>query len=114
MPPEKEIYEARVRDLSVSAADHTLRGDFVPSGRIVKLETFLALDETTANKTITLGIETRTGITTPIKTAAAGAGVYGIYLDTPLILVEGERPYAKIASATASDNLQLLARGIYI
>jgi len=114
MTAPKEIYEARIRNVDVAAAVVTLYGPFVESGKVVRLDLFCALDETTVNKTIALGIETRTGIKTPLKTAAAGAAEYAVYLDTPVIMVENERPYATITTPTANDEVQLIARGLYL
>jgi len=96
-----------------STADLEILGDEIPTGRVVYIEMFFVIDKTTANKTIKLGFR-RLGVDYYVKRAAAGSGVYGISLDRPLILVEGERPIATVESPTLNDECLLVARGPYL
>jgi hypothetical protein len=88
-------------------------GPRVPEGRVVQLYILIAVDLTTVNKTISLGYK-RAGTTYWLKREAAGAAAYGLHLDRPLILVEGESPVARVESATEGDSLVFLARGVYL
>ena len=110
---ESEVYEGTVRADDVPASDNTLYGPEVPTGRVVRLELFLCIDQTTANKTITLGIEQK-GVQRVLREAGAGTSLYEIHMDVPMILLAGEKPFATVTSPTAGDHLTLFVRGLYI
>jgi len=108
-----DIYEALEHIVDAPAADREFKGPAVPEGKVIEIRTFFCSDESTANKTITLGF-IRGNVTHILVTGAVGATVYHAALSRPLILVAGERPYAKVASATSGDELNFLARGVYL
>jgi len=109
----KDVYLAINLTKAPSTSDLEILGDPVPTGKVVSIETFFVIDQTTGAKTIKLGFR-RGGTDYYIKRAAAGTGVYGISLERPLILVEGESPIATVESPTAADVCLLIARGPYI
>jgi len=109
----RDVYSAEEVNLRAAAGDVDLEGPEIPEGMVVKIEQFCAIDLTTANKTIRLGYK-RGGNTFWITRQAPGTGLYGIGLNYPVFLVEGERPVARIESATASDECRLIARGSYL
>jgi len=108
-----DIYDGHDTSPKSAAADVNLQGPEIPPGRVVRIVTFIALDLTTANKTIRLGYK-RGGDTFWVKREGAGASGYGIGLGVDLLLVEGESPVARIESATANDECDLTVRGIYL
>lgn len=109
----RDIYQGFERVPAAAAADRTFEGPKVHEGRVVEIHTFFAVDETTAAKVITLGFR-RANVIHILKCETVATGKYALWLDVPLILVEGESPYAKIASATANDVLNFVARGVYL
>ena len=109
MKPQ-DIFEAVEHVTETPAGDREYSGPTVPDGKVVRIESFYAVDETTAAKEIILGFR-RGNVIHVLKHETCGTGVYGLALLTPLILVEGEQPYAKIVSATALDVLTFYARG---
>ena len=109
----KDLFQAFDRVPNVSATDQTLYSEFVKAGKSVEVEIFVAGDLTTANKTITLGVE-RLNIKYPLYIAAAGASGYSILLSRPVTIVSGERLYATIASCTLNDAIFIFARGKYL
>jgi hypothetical protein len=112
MKPQ-DIFEAVERIENVPAGDREFTGPTVPDGKVVRLESFYAVDESTAAKEIILGFR-RGNVVHVLKHETCGTGVYGLALLTPLILVEGEQPYALIKSATANDEITFYARGPYL
>jgi len=108
-----QVYSAEEVVPSAAAADKNFKGPKVPEGRVVRIEVLVVIDLTTANKTLRLGFD-RAGTSYWLKRQAAGSSTYGIILDRPLILVEGEAPIARVESATAADALYFLARGVYL
>jgi hypothetical protein len=109
----KDVYLSYNLTKAPSTSDLEILGDVVKQGKVVSIETFFVIDQTTAAKTIKLGFR-RGGTDYYIKRAAAGTGVYGIYLERPLILTEGERPIATVEAPTANDVCLLIARGPYL
>lgn len=108
-----DVYSAEEILASAAAADKDFEGPKIPEGRVVKIEILAVVDVTTANKTLRLGYR-RAGSSYWLKRDAPGASGYGLILDQPLILVEGESPIAMVESATAKDALYFLARGTYL
>jgi hypothetical protein len=109
----KDVYLAINLTKAPTTSDLEILGDPVPPGKVVSIQTFYVVDQTTSAKTIKLGFR-RGGTDYYIKRAAAGTGVYGVYLEAPLILVEGERPIATVEGPTAADVCLLVARGPYL
>jgi len=107
------VYAAEEIVPSASAADKDFEGARIPQGKVVRIEILAVVDVTTANKTLRLGYK-RAGTSYWLKRQAPGSSVYGLILDRPLILVQGESPIARVESATAADALYFLARGIYL
>jgi len=108
-----EIYRSEKQQPAPSTSDLTIVGEKVPTGKAVLIETFFAIDQTTANKTLRLGYD-RGGTKFWIKRAAAGSGIYGLALDRPLYLVENEAPAIMIESPTTGDVCLLVARGEFL
>lgn len=109
-----EIYSFELRYTEPGTSDVTLnKAPAVPQGRVVRIDTLIICDETTSNKTLALGLN-KGGKNYTLKKQPAGTTTYGIVLERPLILSEGERPIAIVSSPTANDVLTFLARGVYI
>jgi len=108
-----EIYRAEVETKAPSTANVILRGPPVPQGYVVELKVMQIIDLTTANKTMRLGYE-RGGRQYWFRRRNAGTGNYDLYLETRLILVEGEKPIAMVESPTADDELWFFTRGFLI
>jgi len=108
-----EVFSWTIRAEKVPAADWSAESLDIPTGSVVKLEEFMVVDETTADKTISLGFK-RAGTSYWLISKPAGTNVKGILLETPIFLVGGERLIAKVASASANDVLYAVARGLYI
>lgn len=109
----QDVYSAETPQTAPDTDDLSLEGPKVPEGKVVRIETFFAIDLTTSNKTIRVGFD-RAGTKFWLQREAAGTGKYGIRLRRPLILVENERPICMIESPTASDECKLIARGVYL
>jgi len=109
----RKIYNWLERVTVAGAGDVTLSGFPVPEGGIVQIDEFLVCDETTANKAISLGL-VRQGVTHWLKIALAGGSTYGLILERPILLFEGEKPTIKVASAGASDVINVVCRGFYL
>lgn len=109
----KDVYMTLRTDRAPGTSDFTLEGDKVPMGRVVRVETFIAIDFTTAAKKVRLGIK-RGQATTWLKRETLGTNIHEIALDNPLILVGGEQPVGMIESPTNKDVCTLLARGPYL
>lgn len=109
----KNVYSSVQNPKALAVTDLEILGDKVPTGKVVSIETFFVIDQTTANKTIKIGFR-RGGVNYYVKREAAGASTYGITMDRPLILVEGERPIATIESPSINDVCLLVARGPYL
>ena len=112
LKPE-QIYESVEFIVNAPAGDREFKGPAVPAGRVVKIETFYLVDESTAAKEITLGM-CKGNVIHVLRHETCGTGIYGLSLLTPLILVEGVRPYAKITSATLNVELNFVVRGVYL
>ena len=108
-----EIYSAEDYIANVPAGDKDFEGEPVPNGKVAYIETLIVIDLTTAAKTIRLGYK-RGGSTYWLKRETVGAAVYGLSLDRPLILAEGEYPVARIETATVNDDCYFHARGRYL
>jgi len=109
----RDVYSAEDSQTAPDTTNLTIEGSKIPAGKVVKIDSFFAIDITTANKTIRVGYD-RAGSKIWLQREAAGTGEYGVRLRRPLILVENERPVAMIESPTASDECRLVARGIYL
>jgi len=109
----KDIYLSVQNPKALAATDLEILGDEVPEGKVVSIETFFVIDQTTANKTMKIGFR-RGGTDYYVKRQAAGASIYGVTMDRPLILVEGERPIAIVESPTINDVCLMVARGPYL
>jgi hypothetical protein len=109
-----EIYSFDLRFIEPGTSDVTLnKAPAVPRGKVVRIDTLIICDETTANKTLALGVNIG-GKSYTLKKQPAGASAYGLALEVPLILSEGERPMAIVSSPTANDVITFLARGVYL
>ena len=109
----RDIYSWEERLQAENATTITKDGKPVLRGQIVRIETFIAQDETTDSKIISLGYgkgATRHWLI--IQTASVTVGL--TFLMIPLILVEGEYPCARIATPTANDYINIIARGVYL
>jgi len=109
----RDVYSAEQTIAKASAADQDLSGPEIPEGMVVYIEVISVVDLTTANKTMRLGYE-RAGVKYWVQRVAPGAAVYGISNDRPIILVEGEKPIARVESATANDEILMVVRGRYL
>jgi len=109
----EKMYNAEVPEIQRAGADLSLAGPAIAKGKIVKIETFFCIDLTTAAKTIRLGYNSK-GTDWWIKRETLAAGVYGLALERPLILIDGERPIARVETCTANDECVMVARGPYI
>jgi len=109
----KDVYLSIQNPKALASADLEILGDEVPEGKVVSIETFFVIDQTTANKTIKIGFR-RGGKDYYIKREAAGASIYGVTMDRSLILVEGERPIAVVEAPTVNDVCLMVARGPYL
>ena len=109
----KDVYRAEHSVAKSPATDQDLEGSAVPTGKAVRLESLYAVDLTTAGKTVRLGYS-RAGVNYWFKRNGSGASGYGAALDQPIILVEGEKPIARVESATANDELLMVASGVYL
>jgi len=112
MKPE-EVWTDLVEKKAPSTSDLDLEGKAVPAGKVVRIETYYVIDETTANKTMKLGY-VKAEKTITLKREAAGTSTYYIRLERPFILVEGEKLKATVESPTTGDECTLIAKGVFI
>lgn len=109
-----DVYSYEDRRTEPNAAALTLnQAPQIPRGKTVRIETMYICDETTPAKTLALGFD-KGGKSHMVQKETVGAAVYGLALDAPLILVEGERPIASVTTPTANDVITFIARGVYI
>jgi len=109
----RQIYSAEHVKTKVSAADQDLEGPEIPQGEAVRIDAFYAIDITVADKTIRLGYK-KAGVEYWFKRQNAGTGAYGISQDRPIILVQAEKPIARVESATLNDTVLMVCRGVYL
>lgn len=112
MKPQ-EVWTDLVEKKAPSTADLDLEGRAIPAGKVVRIETYYVIDETTANKTMKLGY-VKAEKTITLKREAAGTSAYHVRLEGRLILVEGEKPKATVESPTSGDECRLLVKGVFI
>lgn len=109
-----DIYSYEDRRVEPSATALTVnQAPKIPRGKVVRIETMYICDETTPAKTLALGFD-KGGVNHMVQKETVGAGVYGLALDTPMILVEGERPIANVTTPTANDVITFIVRGVYL
>jgi len=94
-------------------ADYTWSGKYVKKGQVLELRHLSMVDKTTANKVISLGIQVGNKDPLWLKQVVGTNQntIYGAALDNLVILVENERPVAKIASPSNQDNVHMAAYG---
>ena len=115
MSEEPMIYRDITEQSPPGAGARYLYGRRVGAGQIVKIQTTVAVNQTSATGTrITIGIEDKDDHR-PIK-SWAGATAAKLTSSTDLVyyLREGERPYVYFEDATAGDELLLMAYGEYL
>jgi hypothetical protein len=105
------VYRFREKLADASAADQTFIGPAVHRGNILELELGYVADYTTANKQLLIGFRDAGGsdhfIATVKETSTLSLGLQG-----KLILLSGERPIAKVLSATLHDVLYCTFSGL--
>ena len=112
MKPQ-EVYSDLVEKKAPSTADLDLEGRPIPAGKVVRIETYYVIDETTANKTMKLGY-VKAEKTIILKREPTNTSAYFVRLESPLILVEGEKPKATVEAAVSGDECRLLVKGVFI
>jgi hypothetical protein len=109
-----EIYSFELHYTEAGTNTVTLdKAPAVPKGKVVRIDTLIICDETTANKTLALGFS-KGGKNHILKEQPAGTSVKDMALGRPLILSDGERPIAIVTTPSANDVITFLARGVYI
>jgi hypothetical protein len=109
----QDIYLSVAQVPKSSGSSERLEGDPIPQGKVVAIESFFVIDQTSSDLTIQMGFS-HNGVDYFVKREAAGTGAYGIFLNRRLILTEGDKPIAIIESPSVDDVLLLVARGPYL
>lgn len=89
----------------------TREGPAVLRGQLVVLDTLYAIDYTTADKTLIVGIKGVDGGEHYIRKVDI-ANHYSCFLNGKLILLPGEKPIGKVETPTTSDVLYFTAHGL--
>jgi len=109
----QEVWTDLIEKKASSTADLDLEGRAIPAGKVVRIETYYVIDATHADKTMKLGY-VKAEKTITLKREPTATSAYHVFLEEPLILVEGEKLKATVESATSGDECTLVAKGVFI
>jgi len=108
-----DVYSFEEKWVAPGTDAKTFTGPKVPMGRVVRIEYMTVCDITTVNRAFRLGYD-RAGTPHWLKAGNAGASGLNLTLDTPFLLSEGEAPIAYSSSHATSDEVHVVARGLYL